>query len=121
MHEFWIVVDGQGGVEDLSRLTQWLRDDEFVGETAAVSLSQAPPGAGHMGSAFDMIQLAVDSTFQVANLALAIAAWRRSHPMPPIVSIERDGTRVELSSDEPEVIAQVVSAFEADRGNERTA
>ncbi|MGW7410377.1 effector-associated constant component EACC1 [Streptomyces sp. NPDC054833] len=120
MDEFRVVIDGQGVAEELRRLTQWLRGDEFVGETARVSLPVAPPGAGQMGSAFDVIRLAVDSGFQVANLALAIAAWRRSRPSPPVVAIEHDGTRVEITSSDPEVIAHVVAAFE-DRGDELTA
>ncbi|MET9386336.1 hypothetical protein ABZY09_36105 [Streptomyces sp. NPDC002928] len=60
------------------RKPQWLRNDEFVGETATVSLPPAPPGPGQMGSAFDAIQLAVDSGFQVVNLALATRPSTRS-------------------------------------------
>lgn len=73
-----------------------------------------------MGAAFDVIQLTVDSGFQVANLALGIAAWRRSRPAPPVVAIERSGTRIEVTSADPELIARIVGAFEDDGGVERT-
>ncbi|MGW2783286.1 effector-associated constant component EACC1 [Streptomyces populi] len=121
MREFRVVLDGQGASEDLLGLARWLREDEFVGEAAKVTLPAAPPGPGHMGSAFDVIQLAVDSGFQVANLALAIAVWRRSRPAPPVVAIERAGTRVEVTGDDPELIARVVGAFESNRDDELPA
>ncbi|MDX2939323.1 effector-associated constant component EACC1 [Streptomyces ipomoeae] len=121
MREFRVVIDGQETTEDLRRLAQWLRDDELVGETATVTLPPAPPGPGQMGSAFDAIQLAVDSGFQVANLALAIAVWRRTRPERPVVTIERGGTHVQVTSSDPELIARVVAAFEDDRNDELTA
>lgn len=113
MHDYGIKVDGETGGEELRQLLQWLRDDEYVGEEAALTLAAAPAPPGAMGAAFDVIQLSVDSGFQVANMVLAITLWRRGRAKPPTVTIERNGVRVDVISDDPVVVAQVVSALEA--------
>ncbi|MCX5585555.1 effector-associated constant component EACC1 [Streptomyces erythrochromogenes] len=113
MYAYGISVDGDSGGEDLRRLTQWLRDDECVGEGAVVSLATSPPSPGSMGTAFDVIQLSVESGFQVANLVLAISLWRRGRTKPPTVTIERNDVRVDVVSDDPVVVARIVAALEA--------
>ncbi|MDQ0794980.1 hypothetical protein [Streptomyces sp. B1I3] len=111
MVEYQVVIEGRFVGEDLRRLTQWLRDDELVGDEADVVLSSAPSSPGDMGAAFDAIQLTVDSGFQVANLVLAIAVWRSSRSKPPTVAIERNGTRVTVDSDDPAVVARIAAAL----------
>ncbi|MFB7345456.1 hypothetical protein ACIQK9_08985 [Streptomyces hydrogenans] len=108
------VIGESGGGEDLQRLTEWLRDDEEVGEAATLSLTSAPAGPGDMGVAFDAVQLVVDSGFQVANLVLAVSLWRRGRAKAPVVVIERDGVRVTVDSEDPEAIARVAAAFTAE-------
>ncbi|MFJ2936063.1 hypothetical protein ACIO8G_25315 [Streptomyces sp. NPDC087219] len=102
------------GGEDLQQLTQWLRDDEELGDSATITLTSPPAKPGDMGVAFDAIQLAVDSGFQVANLVLAVSLWRRSRTKPPVVVIEREGTRVTVDTDDPELAARIASALSAE-------
>ncbi|MEV8624122.1 hypothetical protein [Streptomyces sp. NPDC051079] len=109
-----MVIDDSSGGEDLQQLTQWLRDDEEVGERATITLTSAPAKPGEMGVAFDAVQLAVDSGFQVANLVLAVSLWRRSRTKPPIIVIERDGTRVTVDTDDPALAARIAGAFSAE-------
>ncbi|WP_435602698.1 effector-associated constant component EACC1 [Streptomyces sp. bgisy130] len=112
MYAYGITVDEGAGGEDLRQLTQWLRDDEFVGEGGVITLVTTPPSSGSMGTAFDAIQLSVDSGFQVANLVLAISLWRRGRTKPPRVSIEHNGVRIEVDSEDPVVVARIVAALE---------
>lgn len=112
MSAYRVSVDGESsGGEDLRDLTDWLRDDEVVGDSASITVTSAPAKPGDMGVAFDAIQLAVDSGFQVANLVLAVSLWRKARSKPPVVVIERNGTRVMLDSDDPELVARVTSAL----------
>lgn len=111
MAEYQILINSQTMSEDLRRLTQWLRNDEFVGDEASIALSPGPSSQGDMGTAFDAIQLTVESGFQVANLVLAVAVWRSSRSQPPVVAIERNGTRVTVDSSDPAVVARIAAAL----------
>ncbi|MBT2492685.1 hypothetical protein J7E96_30080 [Streptomyces sp. ISL-96] len=48
----------------------------------------APPGS--MGYAFDALQLALDSSFSLANLVVAVAAWRRACRPQAAVTIQSE-------------------------------
>lgn len=98
-------------LRNLQQLAEWLRGDEQVGEHAEVELVSAPPEDGDMGSAFEAVQVVVDNGFQLANLVLAIATWRRTSPRKPGVVIERNGIRVAVDTDDPEKIAQIAEAL----------
>ncbi|MGW6537424.1 effector-associated constant component EACC1 [Streptomyces sp. NPDC055051] len=101
-----------GGQQDLPRLADWLRSDEVVGEQAEIELVQAAPKTGEMGLAFEAVQAIVDNGFQVANLVVAIAAYRRTRPSDRGVVIERDQVRVTIDTDDPAKIAQIVQALD---------
>ncbi|MEU8775469.1 hypothetical protein [Streptomyces sp. NPDC048606] len=111
-HAYEIRVGGDSGGEDLRRLAQWLRDDEYVGEAGELTFEAGPPVEGAMGAAFELIQFCVDSGFQTANLVLAITLWRRTRSEPPTVTIERDGVRVEVHSADPDVVARLAARLE---------
>ncbi|MFE2163707.1 hypothetical protein ACFXB3_01275 [Streptomyces sp. NPDC059447] len=107
-----IRVGGDSGGEDLRRLAQWLRDDEYVGEAGALSFEAGPPVEGAMGAAFELIQFCVDSGFQTANLILAVTLWRSTRSVPPTVTIERDGVRIEVHSADPDTVARLAARLE---------
>jgi hypothetical protein len=96
----------------LQQLAAWLRGDEQVGDHATVDLEAAPLEEGDMGSAFDAVKVVLDEGFQLANLVLAVAAWRRTSPAKPGVVIERNGIRVTVDTDDPEKIAQIAAALD---------
>ncbi|MFJ2671379.1 hypothetical protein [Streptomyces sp. NPDC087525] len=95
----------------LQNLAQWLRGDEEVGDHAEVDLVAASPADGEMGAAFEGVQVVLDNGFQLANLILAVALWRRAAPHRPNVVIERNGIRVIVDTDDPEKVAQIAEAL----------
>jgi hypothetical protein len=106
-----IRMSGPGADGELASLYAWLRDEPDIRRHAQVSLLSAETGPADMGTAFDVLQLIVDSGFQAASLALAYAAWRATRPRPPHVTIDHDGVTVTLDgseSDTAEVIVQVL-------------
>ncbi|CAL9452225.1 hypothetical protein SUDANB58_02473 [Streptomyces sp. enrichment culture] len=107
MHSYHLSLTDHNEGAGLRTLARWLRGDEEVSTEAEINLVTTPPREGEMGSAFEAIQVVVDNGFQVANLVVAIAAWRRTTPNKPEVIIERNGTRVTIHSDDAEVISQI--------------
>ena len=77
-----ISFEGDAQERDLNSFTEWLRNDPGIRQNAQITLSQSTPKPGRMGLTFDAIQLTIDSGFQLASLALAIASWRRSNASP---------------------------------------
>lgn len=70
------------------------------------------PVPGRMGSVFDVVQLVLDSGFQLANLAVARTAWRATRPAPPEITFERDGVKVTLSGQDPETAARLLAELD---------
>lgn len=104
-----ISVGGDAADRDLRSLADWLRREPAIQHHATISLETPPPEPGRMGAGFDAIQLAVDSAFQLANLAIAIAAWRRSRAATPTIVV--NGTVVlDHTKLDPDVIARELRA-----------
>lgn len=87
--------DARGGVEQRS-LYAWLSNDRELRRSARIDVGGADPAPDAMGPDLDVIQLIVDSTFQTASLAVALAAWRRACRPRTAVTIERDGVTVTI-------------------------
>ncbi|MBC2906730.1 effector-associated constant component EACC1 [Streptomyces cupreus] len=96
----------------LRSLYLWLRDDPRVRGGARVEVRAEQPEPGRMGSALDCVQLVLDSGFQLANLAVARAAWRATRPARPEITFERDGVKVTLSGQDPETAARLLAELE---------
>jgi hypothetical protein len=92
----------------LTSLYAWLRDEPDLRQRSRISLLAAEPGPAEMGTAFDIIQLVVDSGFQAMNLALAYAAWRATRPSQPLVTIEYDGLKLTLNGSETDAVETIV-------------
>lgn len=75
-------------------------------------MSAAEPRPAEMCTAFDVIQLAVDSGFQAMSLALSFAVWKATRPRQPQVAIERNGTTVTLDGPERDTTKVIVEIFE---------
>ena len=56
-------------------LLNWLNDNQYIKNNARLTLKPPAPGST-MGAGLDVIQLALSSGFELANLVLAIAQWR---------------------------------------------
>jgi hypothetical protein len=101
-------MSGSGADVALSSLYAWLRDEPDVWRHAQISLLASEPGPADMGTAFDVIQLVVDSGFQAVNLALAYAAWRTARPSQQHVTIEHDGITVSLNGSESDAVEAII-------------
>jgi hypothetical protein len=55
-------------------LLNWLNDNKYIKDNARLTVK--PPAPDAMGTGLDVIQLALSSGFDLANLVLAIAEWR---------------------------------------------
>lgn len=97
---------------DLRSLCQWLGEDSYVRRHARIGLGAAAPAPGRMGALFDSIELALNSGFQIGNLALAWAAWRATRTRTPELTFERNGVKVTLSGQDAETAARLLAALE---------
>lgn len=70
-----------------------LRDANFA-------LHPASHTSDTMGPDFDVIQLVVDSGFQIATLAFAFLCWRQEQPRPVRLVVDLDGTRRTLADED---------------------
>jgi Effector Associated Constant Component 1/Caspase domain len=73
-----------------------LNENPYIKENAQVKLPDSAPEG--MGPALDAIQLVLNSGFDLANLALAIAEWRdKSRETAAPIAVEANGRTTELS------------------------
>lgn len=102
--------DSDGG--ELKQLYDWLLEERQQQLDADISLRTglAPPsdGATPMGDAFDIVQLVVESTFQLASLGFIIVEFRRARRPRSHLVVERDGRRATLR---PDATPEEVEAF----------
>ncbi len=76
-----------------------LNNNQYIKENAELKLPDSAPEG--MGSEFDVIQLVLDGSFNLANLALALAEWREKArgAAAPII-VQAHGQATELSLEE---------------------
>jgi hypothetical protein len=110
-----ITFEGNAGEKNLNSLADWLRNEPNIRQHAKITMESAPPRPGRLGVPFEAIQLAVDSAFSLANLAIAISSWRRSRSETPAIIV--NGTLVLDSAErDPEKIAQELRASGVEDG-----
>ncbi|WP_326688251.1 MULTISPECIES: effector-associated constant component EACC1 [unclassified Streptomyces] len=81
----------------LASLHRWLLEDDGLPRGTSVTLRPAhSPGA--MGGAWEAVNIVLTHATALANLALAVATWRRTHAEPPAVRIESRGVTVSLDA-----------------------
>jgi hypothetical protein len=100
--------------EDLRSLYHWLLEDDDIRRSSKISLSGAEPRNEEMGGALDVIQLVIENGFELANLALAYAAWRESRGSRATITIERDGSKVTLHDTDEDSVSRILKALEKD-------
>ncbi|MEV0399166.1 hypothetical protein [Actinoallomurus sp. NPDC050550] len=106
-----------GGSDDdvLRSFARWLGEEPEIRRHAVINGLAAVPGAGDMGGALEVVQLVLDSGFQLANLALAYTAWRSTRSDAPAVTVSRGGVSITLASGDAEVVARLVRELEEAR------
>ncbi|MFC8660824.1 hypothetical protein [Streptomyces sp. NPDC057199] len=117
LYKIRVLVDRNGTGSEYSdehalrSFAHWLRDDDAIRSSALIDLRHAPPRLGEMGGGFDLIQLSVDSGFQLANLALAYVTWRATRSRPSTITVEHGNTRITLDSADPELAERLVATL----------
>jgi hypothetical protein len=109
--ELIITTQARDAEDELRSLHKWLLDDSYVRRNAKVALDERGPALGRMGGALEGIRIALDSGFQLANLALAWLAWRAARPAAPQMTFEYDGATVTLSGQDVETATRVLEAL----------
>jgi hypothetical protein len=110
-----ITFEGGAGEKNLQSLADWLRNEPAIRRHAKITLESTSPQPGRMGVPFEAIQLAIESGFSLANLAIAFSSWRRSKGETPAIIV--NGTLVLGSAErDPEKIAQEMRASGVEDG-----
>lgn len=100
--------------DELRSLRGWLAGEPAVrshGQLRVVPSVQP----GQLG-AVEIIALVVGSGLTLAQLVLSIVQWRETRPDRPAVTVTRtgpDGSLTRIESSDPEAVAAVVRALEA--------
>jgi hypothetical protein len=108
--EVSIRVDDRDG-QTAGSLYRWLVLDQQVRRDATVSVRPAPPGAGEMGGAVDVINMVLSNSIALGGLLVAVSSWRRSRPTPPTTRIEGDGFSLIIEDASPETVRRVLDAL----------
>lgn len=109
------IASGDSHDDLLRSFAQWLEEEQEIRRHAVITWPAAVPGAGDMGGALEVVQLVLDSSFQLAALALAYTTWRSTRSDAPAVTVSRGGVRITLDSSDPEVVARLVRELEEAR------
>ncbi|MGC1418264.1 MAG: hypothetical protein WA817_23455 [Candidatus Acidiferrum sp.] len=114
-----IKVDGPEAQAELTSFYYWLQREDDVRQKAEISLAEAVPSPGDMGSGWEnAVQLVLDYGFQGASLALAYATWRGSRVVHRFqVTLTTGATSVTVDADDPEVAAKIAGIVAKDLGN----
>ncbi|MER8235111.1 hypothetical protein ACIRQY_34805 [Streptomyces sp. NPDC101490] len=103
----------EGSSDELASFAQWLRDEPDIYRHARIEWAEATPADGEMGGAFDVVNLIIESGFQLVNLGLAYAAWRATRrSAAPQITVQRDGVSITMTEHDPEAVVRLVRALE---------
>ncbi|MFF7251465.1 hypothetical protein ACFZBU_47325 [Embleya sp. NPDC008237] len=107
-----IIVDHPDREGELRALYAWLLADERLASTGPELASSRPIGDGEMGPGLDLIQLGIDGGLGIANLALAVATWRRSRVEPPSVELRRGEVSVVLRGADDDDVRRIIAVLD---------
>ncbi|MFJ1992872.1 effector-associated constant component EACC1 [Streptomyces asiaticus] len=97
--------------EALLSLYRWLYGDDALERTTEVELREAAPEEGAMGGAWEVVNVVLTHATALANLALALAAWRQNHPSAPPLNAQANGVTVTVHTDDPEAVRRLLEAL----------
>lgn len=100
--------------DELRSLQVWLSADPTLSRTAPQLASSTGSRNGSMGGVLDVLLLALGGTIGAGELALGIAAWRRSRTEPPTVELNRDGMRIVLRGHDDDELRRLIAFLQAD-------
>jgi hypothetical protein len=91
---------------ELDSLRDWLNRDEDVANQATIETVRTEP-SGTMGG-LEVVSIVLTHAIALGQLALAYAAWRKSRPSAPPLTISVNGTAVIVQDASEETIRRIV-------------
>ncbi|MEU0528320.1 effector-associated constant component EACC1 [Streptomyces niveus] len=111
---------GAGSEDELRSLADWLREDEsLAGHLRSRITASAPAPSGHMGTGFDVLQLALGSSLSTAALVISVLQWQLSRRRASVLVLSRGDVRVELTAEaarDEETLRRVMAVLEPGEG-----
>ncbi|MFD9869280.1 hypothetical protein [Nocardia sp. NPDC059228] len=111
---------GAGSEDELRSLADWLREDEsLAGHLRSRITASEPAQSGHMGTGFDVLQLALGSSLSTAALVISVLQWQLSRRRASVLVLSRGDVRVELTADaarDEETVRRVMAVLEPGEG-----
>jgi len=114
MRQLRIRINDGNSDDELRSLYDWLQNEPDVRQNTAISIERGEAPAGELGTTFDLIQLTVDSSFQLSSLAVSIAAWRATRKKNIYVRVETKDRVMPLSSADSQEIIEILRQLDED-------
>jgi hypothetical protein len=97
-------------------LYQWLSGEPEIRRSGRLSTEESDPGDGQMtGGVLEAISLVVGSGVSLAQLLMAIAAWRATRPRPYRVTVDLPDRTIAIETSDPDEALEIARRLEADR------
>ncbi|MEU1041674.1 hypothetical protein ACFYP4_31655 [Streptomyces sp. NPDC005551] len=104
-----------GSEDELRSLLRWLHADETLDVRARIG--GEPAAAQHMGSGFDLLQLALGSGLSTASLVVSVLQWQSSRRRAPAVTLRRGEVEVLLTAEaarDEETLRRIVGLLDGE-------
>ena len=96
-------------------LYQWLAGEPAIRTGGRLAADSAEPGDGQMtGGVLEAISLVIGSGVSLAQLFVAIAAWRATRPRPYRVSVELPDRTIAIETSDPDEALEIARRLETD-------
>ena len=97
-------------------LYQWLAGEPSIRTGGQLASESTDPADGQMtGGLFEAISLVVGSGVSLAQLFMAIAAWRATRPRPYRVTVELPDRTIAIETADPDEALEIARRLETDR------
>jgi hypothetical protein len=94
-------------------LYQWLAGEPEIRTGGQLTAEQSEPGDGQMdGGVLEAISLIIGSGVSLAQLFMAIAAWRATRPRPYRVSVELPDRTIAIETSDPDEALELARRLE---------
>ncbi|MFD9336445.1 hypothetical protein ACFWBF_18880 [Streptomyces sp. NPDC060028] len=100
---------GHGSEEELRSLREWLLESPEIRRHTRIAWDFEEPQPGEMsGGTVAAIQLITDNLWQIATFALSYATWRKTRSRNTSVTIEHNGRRLGIESNEEDTVNRII-------------
>jgi hypothetical protein len=94
-------------------LYQWLAGEPEIRTHGALTAEQSQPADGQMdGGVLEAISLIIGSGVSLAQLFMAVAAWRGTRPRPYRVSVELPDRTIAIETADPDEALEIARRLE---------